>query len=683
MSFNRSASHSSGRNSPSDDPYVIEDPPSRNDYDDLLGYSSEFLAGLLCPHRSSCHQKFELLVDDLAFVGHPVSAEADGVWRFKPDRVKASSRGRESRNRLSQPDGFASASPDKTSTPENPESVLSSWLQTFHFVIVLDLPDPSSSASGNVSKYFDILYEQIAFTVTAVLFQEQVLSNFVEAECDVLGSLKDAYIARGSSLINSNLMLFLTAIYALGEPFPNFMTQALQISSIAPAMKSLYEAIKTSSMAYITIHHLPLELQLPPYLDVLLHSEEDNEGDFVNPEDDYWVWGPEMSLGWRLPSLAPWKSLLLLDGSHELDPHMNLRGPHVSPEDRSLAEGLIKFLETASVTLSCVLTNVFTYLQTEGLHSILRADLPMWLVSWTGIWIRKYFRPSGGWYITEERKWWIPFIGASKLYLLSHRNLTCRTCVIILSEQLLDRTFPLRLLKLIADFEQDFSGTSAPCLPHILSTMSTSTSKQSDNHFFAAVVRSKDLVPLYHDVVLWMLKRDMLITLHLRIRVVATQEVKTRVRVARERAQARRLRKEGHKGGKFRSGQEIPEAKESWLSLSPMSAQRYQRLSSPDAEASKMNNSAIDEDEKSQDQDAEDSEEDDNEEDGGDVVGWDTREDYLWPSMIYDPGRATPLQRRWLSAMSEGKDEFIARRFEQWVMTAFSLINELIPLQTG
>lgn len=119
-------------------------------------------------------------------------------------------------------------------------------------------------------------------------------------------------------------------------------------------MKSLYEAIKTSNMAFITIHNLPLEIQLPPSLDTLLHREVDNESDFIRylDDDESQTWGQEMSFGWKLPPLAPWKSLLLLDGHDGLDPSMNLRGTHVNPEDRTLVEGLIRFLETASVTLS-------------------------------------------------------------------------------------------------------------------------------------------------------------------------------------------------------------------------------------------------------------------------------------------------------------------------------------------
>lgn len=119
-------------------------------------------------------------------------------------------------------------------------------------------------------------------------------------------------------------------------------------------MKALYTAIKASDMAYITIHNLPLEIQLPPHLDILLHSEAENEVDttYYSGHEDAQMWGPDMCFGWKLPPLAPWKSLLLLDGHNGLDPSMNLRGSQVNPEDRTLVEGLVRFLEAASVTLS-------------------------------------------------------------------------------------------------------------------------------------------------------------------------------------------------------------------------------------------------------------------------------------------------------------------------------------------
>lgn len=194
--------HSSSRkNSPSKThhPFGVEHSTNGEQYDILFGYSAEYLGNLLCPQPRMCHQKYELIVDDLVFVGHPVCADADGVWRFKSDKNTSNSRGRDSMSGHSPRDFdlASSASPDKPLQGERLSYCNPAWLQTFHLVFILDLPEPSSSASGNVLRYLDIIYEQIAFVVTAVLFQEQVQSNYVETECDTLGTLKESCISKG------------------------------------------------------------------------------------------------------------------------------------------------------------------------------------------------------------------------------------------------------------------------------------------------------------------------------------------------------------------------------------------------------------------------------------------------------------------------------------------------------
>lgn len=148
----------------------------------------------------------------------------------------------------------------------------------------------------------------------------------------------------------------LCSFFCTGDRFEEYASQASQLSSIAPAMKAIFEAIKSSDVAYVTINDLPLELQLPPYLDTLLHNQEDQEADFIEPSDDdiSLNWGSDMSMGWKLPTMAPWKTLLLLDVDNNVDPHQLLKAPDDPTEDRTLIEGLIRFLGTASVNLSFV-----------------------------------------------------------------------------------------------------------------------------------------------------------------------------------------------------------------------------------------------------------------------------------------------------------------------------------------
>ncbi|KAF9267630.1 hypothetical protein L218DRAFT_954822 [Marasmius fiardii PR-910] len=582
----------------------------RNEYDEVFGYSSEFLAGILCPHTSMCHQKFELVVDDLAFIGHPVCADPDGSWKFKPEKTKLGSRGRDSRNRQ-MPQAVStrrqSASPSRSSSME--KTVVtnhSTWLSTFHLVMVLDLPDPSSSATGNVSKYFDVMYEQAAFTIAAVLYQEQVLSNFVEQECDRLGSLKDDCIKKVI-------------------PFCDFSSRAMEASSLAPALKTLYDTIKSSSIGHISLNNVLVEIQLPPYLDILLRNDEDLDQVTFNDSDseDFEAWGPEMKFGWRLPALVPWKSLLLLDASEDFDPLSDLRSPHLSSDDRDHVDGLIKFLETVNVTLSL-------------------ADLAS-LLDWE---LESQVYPIVRWLVQHRR---------AKVIDVVHSGLkTVFT---------LPPKFDYRLSDFTLEFEKDFEGYHLPPLPQILSDISTAPANQTGNHFFALVVQSKDLIPTYHEVVVWMLKRDMLVTLHLRIRIVATAELKAHVRSEREKVKARkktRRRSEGPTAerGSYKGGT-------AWLNLPPPLEERpIHRVPSVDSTRSKLSELVIESDEQDDLSGTEDYVKGLESSDGREDSGWETADDERYSSIISDPGRATPLQRRWLSAMSIGKDPHIARRFE-------------------
>ena len=663
--WQRPGSPTQGRKAQNGDPYEY-----------MLGYSCEFLATLLCPQRTMCHQRFELVVDDLAFIGHPVSAEEGGVWKFKPEKVKPGSRGRDSAAETSTSHSVLrpSASPER----KHP----SQWLQRFQLALVLDRPDPSSSASGNVSKYLDTIYEQICFTFAAVLFQEQVLDNFVERECDALISLQESLMKKGEWTL-AHVALSNTPA---DEPFELFVEQALLTSSIASAMKAVFEAIKSRAIAYVSLNAIPLELQLPPHLDDLLHPTDIQDVDTIaNPEDEAMqAWGPELSFGWKLPGLAPWKSLLLLEGEGEMDdPLMSIRGGNANGEEGASAESLVRFLETASITVSLAEMGAF--------------------LDWD---VETEVYPVVRWLVLHRRAKVVDTVhlGLKTIFALPSR-------------------FPAPLPQLSEDFSRQFAHPEIPPLPHILDAISSSLAKHSDNHFFASVVKKKDLVPLYHDVVVWLLKRDMLVTLHLHIRIVATRELKARVYEARERARARRRRKRGRGTGTVKlvggiaeslrraavggvgssasrkrrlmhefefeafddvnradadssawHGPRSPSGRPGSTSMSRKSSGhgRPRRFSSADSRATSISELVIREEEEGDmhtfDGDfvgeGEEDEHDDEDSDETHSSGSDEEDDFA-ATMINDPGRATPKQRRWLTAMSEGQDPVIARRFEE------------------
>lgn len=282
----------------------------------------------------------------------------------------------------------------------------------------------------------------------------------------------------------------------------------------------------------------------------------------------------------------------------------------------------------------------------------------------------------------------------------------------------------LSVRQLSSEFRTAFPDSSIPPLPSLLSTVSSAQSK----HFYAAVVRSKERIPQYLSVVQWMLKKDLLVTLHLRIRVVVPSELKARVRKewGRKRAGAKRRREirrklgtyisfEDEKSNKYSAftgrgrrrkpvllddeedkketdemstlGDELFEESQSppWLSLSPKSIRQSTRRGSSGLDprpiladlteppiAEETGDLELDNEDEDEEVDVEESEPGRGEDFDLEIgeIEFETKEgekDDSVSSIIVDPGRATYKERQWLEAMLEGKDSVVARRFQQYV----------------
>lgn len=205
------------------------------EYENCLGYETSFLNQILQPRRSACHKKFELVVDDLAFIGHPVCADESGKWIAPPDDEEEPEEPERGRGReLDRPGSrtgralaaqgstlssvtegvasdtkseFSSATyvSDQTSGSAHPEPQPesqargqgqraekdSSHLTFFHLVLVVDKPDPELEYDSPGMAY-DLLYREIAFKWTAAAFAEQIRCDWVAEECKKLSTIKDA-----------------------------------------------------------------------------------------------------------------------------------------------------------------------------------------------------------------------------------------------------------------------------------------------------------------------------------------------------------------------------------------------------------------------------------------------------------------------------------------------------------
>lgn len=242
-----------------------------------------------------------------------------------------------------------------------------------------------------------------------------------------------------------------------------------------------------------------------------------------------------------------------------------------------------------------------------------------------------------------------------------------------------------------------------------------------------------------------MLKRDLLVILHLHVRVVASVEVKKKCSEDIERERAERVVKWSSKNARFQpparhrssalaeeaiveveggAHERTPRAREeetgdgdgdpdlvkpssfegspNWFSLSPREARRRTRRLPSTSSSRALSNeyegpfmsrrrssardhlgdvsrgrSRVVEDVIAENPFYESGEEDDGDDDvEGDYAEDDENsedeDDENAPSIIRDPGRATPKERRWLTKMSEGKSSWITKRFEAQVPLGLS-----------
>jgi hypothetical protein len=250
------------------------------------------------------------------------------------------------------------------------------------------------------------------------------------------------------------------------------------------------------------------------------------------------------------------------------------------------------------------------------------------------------------------------------------------------------------LKNLAREFRTAFPDPSIPSLPQLLATISGASS----NHFYAMVVKSKDRIPMFYDVIRWMLQRDLLVTLHLRVRIAVPGALKARVHRRWEELRETgwqteeedRFRERGHKARTDSVGSDG----DFGLFDSPgWYTRRGPGSQSNVANMGEVIGPPILEEGIQLDEEMEEEEEEEEEEEvapaeaeaAGRMEDSDeTEEDYedTETSILADPGRATSVQRRWLQAMSEGKDEQVTKRFDQYVtvscVDSFGLTNRYV-----
>ncbi|KAL8276331.1 hypothetical protein RQP46_011256 [Phenoliferia psychrophenolica] len=333
-----------------------------------LGFSDTVLATLLCPNRELCDQPFELVVDHLAFVGHPVWLGDEEPQRRPADTPIPTSnrtpnddydddddeeeRGR-SRRRRGAGGGLESTassphlplpgsstrdstvrpspipSPSAPSSPETatkPSSSIASSQQShtsthgegrltsFNFVCVIDTPP-----DGHLSSHLEGYYKDVVLPITANLKALERRNKWLGKEAAKLRKAREQFSDQAE------------------KPVADYFASLPDLSSLAAAISQLFTALKNSETANITFRHLPVQVllrgELPiedadhdesspaPFDDPATRAPSEADGSPSTPPDDSQRQrAPLFSRMRKRPPVRfqPWETLLLVEHPEDL-----------------------------------------------------------------------------------------------------------------------------------------------------------------------------------------------------------------------------------------------------------------------------------------------------------------------------------------------------------------------------
>jgi hypothetical protein len=279
-------------------------------YNYSMGYPLEFLSDLLSPPRAQCHRKFEVSVNELIFIGHPICAGPDGKWELPTDDSDSDEDSRlRGRRKEAGPLRAVAEHPERSEeTPARNGRKDEAELSMFHLVLILDKPDPKPDQP--LADCLDIIYREVAFKWAAAAWSEQVRANWVAREVKLLMGIRERAMADGI-------------------PVNECLRQCIEKSELAHSLHELYAALHkiksrplnghfshVSTTVKIPVGTLPITLVVPPKtedVEALIAKESDSDSD-----SDLGGWeftAPDGALIAKQPGfrVEPWKTLLLLD----------------------------------------------------------------------------------------------------------------------------------------------------------------------------------------------------------------------------------------------------------------------------------------------------------------------------------------------------------------------------------
>lgn len=192
----------------------------------ILGFEPEQLSEMLCPPRDMCNRRFEIMLENVVFLGLPVHVSGDGSWRSNKRKHKHSTKhdsesGKKEENRLSG---------------ENSDNSMS----MFHLVFVMNPPEIERNYR------IDEMFYYVISKLSLVLRYEQLKHDYVWSQTRLISKAKEEWRSSVSQTSQQSLSEFLASK-----------------SSLCKVMAQCFDAVTTSRIANLHINNKLRSFQIP------------------------------------------------------------------------------------------------------------------------------------------------------------------------------------------------------------------------------------------------------------------------------------------------------------------------------------------------------------------------------------------------------------------------------------
>lgn len=192
----------------------------------ILGFEPEHISEMLSPPREMCNRRFEVMLENVVFLGLPVHVSSDGSWRTNKRNHKAAS----SKN------GTDASKDENTGSSEKSGNSMS----MFHLVFVMNPPEIERNYR------IDEMFYYVISKLSLVLRYEQLKHDYVWSQTRTIFKLKEEWRNTVSQTSQQSMTDYLAAK-----------------SSLCKLMAQCYEAVSTSRIANLSINNRLRSFQIP------------------------------------------------------------------------------------------------------------------------------------------------------------------------------------------------------------------------------------------------------------------------------------------------------------------------------------------------------------------------------------------------------------------------------------